>query len=108
MRFERTDPFKADYQRLSAQERQMFRDAARVFNAACDRFIETKDPASWPANLRVKPVVNAPGVFEMTWSFSGPDGRATWQWTTVDDAAGHSLPAVRWRRLGSHRIFREP
>ncbi len=108
MRFERTDPFKADYRRLSEQERQMLRDAARVFNTACDRFIETKDPASWPANLRVKPVVNAPGVFEMTWSLSGADGRATWQWTTVLDAGGRPPPAVRWRRLGSHRIFREP
>jgi len=108
VRFERTDPFKADYQRLSEQERQMFRDAALMFNAACDRFIETKDPASWPTNLRVKPVVNAPGVFEMTWSFSGPDGRATWKWTTVVDAGGRPLPAVRWRRLGTHTIFREP
>jgi len=108
VRFERTDPFKADHQRLSEQEHQMFRDAARAFNAACDRFIETKEPSSWPANLRVKPVVNAPGVFEMTWSFSGPDGRATWQWTTVIDADGRPVSAVRWRRLSSHRIFREP
>jgi hypothetical protein len=86
----------------------MFRETARAFNAASDRFIATKDQISWPANLRVKPVVNAPGVFEMTWSFSGPDGRATWQWTTVLDDDGNSWPAVRWRRLGNHRIFREP
>jgi len=99
LRFERTEPFKADYQRLSEEEREMFRAAARAFNAACDRFVETKDPASWPANLRVKAVVNAPGVFEMTWSFSGPDGRATWEWTTVLDTDGRPWPAVRWRRL---------
>jgi len=85
----------------------MFRAAARIFNAACDRFIDTRDPALWPANLRVKPVVNAPRIFEMTWSFSGPDGRATWEWT-VTDADGWRWPAVRWRRLGSHRTFREP
>ena len=108
MRFERTDPFKADYQRLSDEERQKFRDAVRAFNAACDRFIETKDSTSWPTNLRVKPLANAPGIFEMTWSFSGPDGRATWQWTTIVDDGGRSWPAVRWRRLGGHRIFREP
>ncbi|MGP0110321.1 MAG: hypothetical protein ACLPR9_15930 [Acidimicrobiales bacterium] len=108
MRFERTDPFKADYQGLSEDERQMFREAARAFNAGCDRFVETKDLSSWPAGLRVKPVVNAPGIFEMTWSFSGPDGRATWQWTTTVDDTGRQWPAVRWRRLGSHRIFREP
>ncbi len=108
MRFERTEPFKADYQRLTEDEREKFRRSVRAFNAAADRFVETKDPSSWPANLRVKPVANAPGIFEMTWSFSGPDGRATWEWTTATDAAGRSWRAVRWRRLGGHRIFREP
>lgn len=108
MRFERTDPFKADYKALSERERQMFREAVRLFSTACDRFIETRDSASWPASLRVKAVVNAPGIFEMTWSFSGPDGRATWEWITVVDVDGKRVPAVRWRRLGSHRIFRDP
>ena len=43
MRFERTDPFKADYQRLSENERQKFREAARsIINAGCDRFVETR------------------------------------------------------------------
>ena len=86
----------------------MFRSAARAFNAASDRFLETKDPASWPASLRVKAVMNAPGIFEMTWSFPGPDCRATWEWTTVLDPEGRSWPAVRWRRLGYHGVFREP
>ena len=108
MRFERTDPFKADYQRLSKAEREKFRSAVRTFNTACDHFVKTKDPSSWPTNLRVKAVMNAPGIFEMTWSFSGPDGRATWEWTTVGDAEGRPSPAVRWRRLGGHRIFRGP
>jgi hypothetical protein len=57
--------------------------------------METKDPSSWPANLRVKQVVNAPGVFEMTWSFSGPNGRATWEWASVVNRDGQSWPAVR-------------
>ncbi|HVC41711.1 MAG TPA: hypothetical protein VND54_07025 [Candidatus Saccharimonadales bacterium] len=56
----------------------------------------------------MKAVANAPGIFEMTWSFSLPDGRATWEWTTVVDTDGSRLPAVRWRRLGTHRTFREP
>jgi hypothetical protein len=108
VRFELTEPLKADYRRLSEEEREMFRSAVRAFNSACDRFIETGDPSVWPAGLRVKPVVNAPGIFEMAWSFSGPDGRATWEWTTATDAVGRTQPAVRWRRLGNHRIFREP
>ena len=108
MRVERTDQFKADYQRLSEHERELFRASSRIFNEACDRFIETRDPSLWPASLRVKAVVNAPGILEMTWSFSVPDGRATWQWTTVMIANGASVPAVRWRRIGGHQIFRQP
>jgi hypothetical protein len=108
VRFERTDLFKADYKRLSVSHRELFRQAAREFNEACDQYIATNDPSTWPARLRVKSVTNAPGVFEMTWSFSGPDGRATWEWTTVTDLSGMQHPAVRWRRLGDHKIFRTP
>ncbi len=39
----------------------------------------------------------------MTWSFAGPDGRATFEWVTV-----HGEPAVRWRRVGGHAIFGNP
>jgi hypothetical protein len=108
VRFERTEPFKADYRRLNDNEREMFRAAVRAFNDACERFIETKEASGWPAGLRVKAVANAPGVFEMSWSFSGPDGRATWEWATVADEEGRQWPAVRWRRLGTHAIFKEP
>jgi hypothetical protein len=108
VRFERTERFKADYRRLSDADRAAFRKAVREFNEACDRFTETLDPAVWPARLRVKAVVNAPGVFEMTWSFSGPDGRATWEWMTITDSEGHEHPAVRWRRLGDHESSASP
>ncbi len=108
MKFERTESFKGDYQKLSERERSLFASAVRVFNSACDNFIQTRDPSSWPASLRVKSVANAPGIFEMTWSFAGPDGRATWQWTTVVSDGGDLEPAVLWRRLGGHNIFREP
>ncbi len=108
MRFERTEFFKADYKKLSDNQREKFRVGARAFNSACDSFVESKGNAAWPSTLRVKPVVNAPGVFEMTWSFKGPDGRATWEWTSVPDAHGQLAPAVRWRRLGSHQIVKKP
>jgi hypothetical protein len=108
MRFERTELFKSDYKRLSAANRELFRQAAREFSAACDLFMAAKDSTSWPTRLRVKSVVNAVGIFEMTWNFSGPDGRATWEWTRVIDGNGQEQPAVRWRRLGDHKIFRNP
>ena len=101
MKYERTDPFIADYARLSERERTLFRQAAHEINAAYQpgpppRFV-------WPARLRVKSVAGAPGVFEMTWSFSGPDGRATFE---IVDLGGE--PAIRWRRVGTHAIFRQP
>jgi hypothetical protein len=66
---------------MAASNRESFRQAAREFNEACDQFTLTSDPSTRPARPRVKSVANAPGVFELTWSFSGPDGRATWEWT---------------------------
>lgn len=104
MRYVRTDSFKADYRRLSEPEQELFRAAVRAFNEGCERFVTTQDPSSWPSSLRVKRVQSAHGIWEMTWSFSGPDGRATWEWTNVTDD-GQDHPAVRWRRVGDHRVF---
>ena len=39
----------------------------------------------------------------MTWSFAGPDGRATFEWVVRGAVA-----RVRWRRIGGHEVFREP
>jgi len=99
---------RSDFRRLSESEKRLFTRAVREFNAAADRFIETKDQSSWPSSLRIKQVSSAPGVFEMTWSYSGPDGRATWEWTTVTDEVGTKNPAVRWRRIGGHNVFQGP
>jgi len=105
VRFERTESFKADYRRLTEDEQEMFRAAARDFSSACDHHVKSHTP--FPRKLRVKNVVGAKGVFEMTWSFAGPDGRATWEWTTAS-VNGETYPAVLWRRVGSHRIFSNP
>jgi hypothetical protein len=59
--------------------------------------------AVWPTSLQVKDVEGAPGVWEMTWSFAGPDGRATFERIEID-----AEPAIRWRRLGGHAIFGAP
>jgi hypothetical protein len=97
-----TESFTADFRRLSEEEKRLFRAALPVFVAACDRY--AIDPsAKWPATLRVKDVEGAPGIWEMTWSFRGPDGRATFEWIQIDGILG-----LRWRRIGGHSIFRTP
>lgn len=102
MKFVVLDALKADFKRLSPADQVTFRKALREFVAACDRY--ALEPATaWPASLRVRDVESAPGIWEMTWSFSGPDGRATFEWVCLEGST-----AVRWRRIGDHRIFREP
>lgn len=102
MKYVVLDSFRADYQRLSDDDRALFRLVLPAFVAACDRYA-TNPATPWPGSLRVRAIVGAPGIFEMTWSFSGPDGRATFEWIHLDGAL-----ALRWRRIGTHRIFRTP
>lgn len=102
MKFARTDSFKADWRLLSSTERELFRFAIKQFHVAAERIMA--DPrVRWPGSLRIKRVVSAPGIWEMTWSFSGPDGRATFEWVEIDGNFG-----IRWRRIGTHEVFREP
>lgn len=102
MKFETTKSFDSDYRKLTGDEAKRFREALKAFVPACDRVIA--DPSSkWPASLRVKDVEGAPGVWEMTWSFAGPDGRATFEFVKIGDDIG-----VRWRRIGGHSIFKRP
>jgi hypothetical protein len=102
VKFKLTDSFRSDWRRLSEAEQRLFRNVLPAFNEACDRI--AMDPAvSFPASLRVKDVENAPGVLEMTWSFRGPDGRATFEWVAIEGGR-----AVRWRPIGGHVIFKKP
>lgn len=103
MKFETTPAFENDVRRLKSEHVAAFRKVVREkFVPACDAF--AVDPTKpWPASLRIKSVRGAGGVLEMTWSFSSPDGRATFELLTVDDEL-----RVRWRRVGDHSVFRSP
>lgn len=103
MKFERTPAFDGDWKRLVEPERATFRAAVQEdFHPACER--RRVDPAApWPKKLRIRDVEGAPGIWEMTWSFSGPDGHATFEWVEIDGE-----PGIRWRRIGGHAIFGDP
>jgi hypothetical protein len=103
VKFELTPAFEGDWARLSPSERTSFRETVvDQFHPACER--RRADPAApWPKALRVRDVEGAPGVWEMTWSFAGPDGRATFEWVEIDGE-----PGIRWRRIGGHAIFGAP
>lgn len=90
MRYQVTQAAAADYEKLSDSEKALFKQALKDFNVAADRFVATRDVTRWPKELRDKSISGAPGVFEMTWSFAGPDGRATWESITVTGVSGES------------------
>ena len=102
MKFEVTASFRADRKRLSRQERDLVAEALPAFVEACDRYA-ANPAAGWPGSLRVRDVEGAPGVCEVTFNFSGPEVRATFEWIQID-----GVLAVRWRRIGGHRIFKNP
>lgn len=107
MKYEITESARSDFSRLKAEHRQLARAAMATFAKACGEHTDPRDVV-FPAALRVKPVTGAPGVFEMTWSFAGPDGRATFEWAAVRNTDGTVEPMVRWRRIGTHKIFKNP
>jgi hypothetical protein len=102
LKFEFTASFLADRNRLSRAEKEIVRQKLPDFVAACERYA-AEPSTKWPASLRVRDVEGAPGILELTFNFSGPDIRATFEWTRIEDQL-----AVRWRRIGGHEIFREP
>lgn len=103
MKFETTPAFDADYRRLKSEHQATFRQVVRdKFIPACDA-LASPPATSWPRSLRVKAVQGAPGVLEMTWSFASPDGRATFEFVTVNDEL-----RLRWRRVGDRVVFKRP
>ena len=103
MKWQDTPQFKADWKDLPVEHQQLFRAALPAFSLACDAYVAAAGAYRWPATLRVSPLKSAPGIWEMTWSFAGPDGRATFEFATDD---GDTF--VRWRRIGTHAIYRKP
>lgn len=103
MRFETTPRFDADYRRLPVEHRAIFRELIPSFSAACDGYAADPGSFAWPGRLRVRRMISAPRVWEMTWSFAGPDGRATFEFVEQGGAT-----CVRWRRIGTHRVYDDP
>lgn len=103
MRYQTTPRFDADFKALKREHRRSFQDVIPAFSEACDGFAEAPSTFRWPASLRVSRLRSAPGVWEMTWSFASPDGRATFEFVNVDGAL-----LVRWRRVGDHSVYASP
>jgi hypothetical protein len=103
VRYETTPRWDGDYKALKPEHKRQFREVLVAFIPACDAYAQAQGSYRWPKALRVSPMKSAAGVWEMTWSFASPDGRATFEWVTDEQGL-----KVRWRRIGDHSIYREP
>lgn len=107
MKYELTDSFRADFKRLKAEHKAVFKRVVREkFADACDAWAQAQSDRAtyvWPKSLRVDELRGASGVMEMTWSFASPDGRATFQFVQDGDEW-----VCRWRRIGNHDVFGQP
>lgn len=94
--------FDADYNKLTPAERRLFKQALATFIGAGREYEKKPEGYVWPKSLRVERLRGTP-IMAMSWSFSGPDGRATFQWDTVNGELW-----LTWRRVGRHRIYSQP
>lgn len=107
MKFETTEAFDRDVERLKPEHRHAFVQVVKTrFIAACDAWAAAVDAGGsfvWPRALRVSRMRGRQGIHEMTWSFAAPDGRATFELVRVDGEW-----RCRWRRVGGHGVYDEP
>jgi hypothetical protein len=104
VKYRKLPTFDADFRKLSEKEHEAFRTFVRdLFIPAVKGFEKDPKHYSWPRSLRFEHLTGTKGILVVTWSFSGPDGRATFEFEVVD---GETY--LVWRRVGLHSIYRRP
>ncbi len=103
MRFRTLAAFDRDYAQLTPEHRKAFRAVLHkhFLPAVTAGAFTGRQP--WPTRLRLHKLSNS-AIYSLTWSFAGPDGRATFH--LENDAEGTTL--LVWRRIGTHAIYHHP
>jgi hypothetical protein len=94
--FERLASFLRDFDALSPSQKAAFLRAVLLFVA------DLRSGTGFRKSLRAKKMAGYDNVRELTWA---PNGRATFEYG-VPVKEGH--PHIRWRRVGTHDIFKRP
>jgi len=104
VRYVRLPTFLADWNALSDAERRLVKAwLAEVFLPAVAAYEADPTGFVWPGSLRFERLEGAGGICAVTWHFSGPDGRATFQF-----GESNGQPCLIWRRIGHHDVYRTP
>lgn len=94
--FERLPSFLRDFDALTSSQKAAFLRAVIMFAA------DLRSGKGFRKSLRVKKMAGYDNVWELTWA---SDGRATFEYGVVV-REGHRH--IRWRRVGTHDIFKRP
>ena len=104
MRYVRLPAFLRDWAALPEAERALVKQwLAEEFLPAVAAYEADPSGFVWPRTLRFERLKGTGGICAVTWSFSGPDGRATFEFSTIDGE-----PCLVWRRIGRHDVYRRP
>ena len=98
MKYQTTAGFDLALAKLPREHRRLFTDAVRAHLIPALAAGAHRGEAPWPRRLRVHKIGK---VYSLTWSFSGPDGRALF--TIGADTDGESL--LTWPAIGYHDIY---
>lgn len=94
--YERLETFLRDFDELTPDQKVALLRAVAMFVA------DLREGRGFRKSLRVKKMEGTEGVWELTWA---GDGRATFEYgAQIKEGHAH----VRWRRVGTHDIFRRP
>ena len=98
MRYQTTAEFDAALAKLPREHRRLLIDAIRAHLIPALAAGAHRGETPWPKRLRVHKIGE---VYSLTWSFSGPDGRALF--TFAPDSDGE--PLLPWLPIGYLDIY---
>jgi hypothetical protein len=98
VKYRTTAGFENAFAKLPRDHRRLFRDSVRSNLLPALAAGAHRGDVAWPTRLRIHKIDQ---VYSLTWSFSGPDGRALF--TIGPDSAGE--PILTWLAIGYHDIY---
>ena len=90
-----------DLKKLKREHFRLFQTERVKLLEALDSYEKNLAPADLPKKFRVKKLKYSEDFWAMTWSFSGPDGRAIFYFEEFENET-----RLIWVRIGDHGIFK--
>lgn len=98
-----SEPALKDLKKLKNEHRRLFQAERVKLLEVLDSLDNKRTTKDLPKKFRVKKLKYSEGLWAMTWSFSGPDGRAIFYFEESENET-----RLIWVRIGDHGIFKQP